>query len=174
MKLIFNTIGGHEIERNPVSCQNLPKECYHEEKTILKLKSCFDNITFVHFATVMTDPMYSRQRAGGSEFEIWTFNCTNTRKSAKLTSVNQMEESYIGIRLRCFYCQIVSFVNHPVHSYCSLFTQHMYIYSLVIGPIFRLYVSFLSLKICDYCLLMFLIVHVYDVSFNVLHYMSPT
>lgn len=111
---------------------------------------------------------------GGSEFEIWTFNCTNTRKSAKLTSVNQMEESYIGIRLRCFYCQIVSFVNHPGHSYCSLLTQHMHIYSLVIGPIFRLYVSFLSLKICDYCLLMFLIVHVYDVSFNVLHYMSPT
>lgn len=123
----------------------------------------------------MTDPMYSRQRAGGSEFEILKFNCTNTRKSAKLTSVNQMEESYIGIRLRCLYCQIVSFVNHLGHSYCSHCLHNTSIfYSLVIGPIFRLYVSFLSLKICDYCLLMVLIVHVYDVSFNVLHYMSPT
>lgn len=56
-----------------------------------------------------------------------------------------------------------------------LFTYCLYntsiFYSLVIGPIFRLYVSFLSLKICHYCLLMFLIV--YDVSFNVLkHYTS--
>lgn len=93
-------------------------------------------------------------------------------KSAKITSVNQMEESYIGIRLRCFYCQIVSFVNHLGHSYCShcLYNTSIF-YSLVIGPMFRLYVSFLSLKICHYCLLMFFIV--YDVSFNVLkHYTS--
>lgn len=43
----------------------------------------------------------------------------------------------------------------------------MYIYFFVKGFIFRLYVLFLLFKICDYCLLMFLIVYVYDVLFNV-------
>lgn len=119
----------------------------------------------LYFATILTNCTFTIEKKSDDVFlvfettggiRIWdievqlykyTKKCQNKFNKSNggeilLLYINTV---YIGIRIRCFCWQIVSFVNHLGHSYCShcLYKTSIF-YSLVLGPIFRLCFIFIA------------------------------